>query len=179
MKCYLCQSLDHFARECPHHDAITNLISRRNDGKGKKGKGRGNGHGGTTQVNTTSTSGTSSSSIGAANDNANADKPASQETAMVASAFLSSDSHTADVWPCESGASSSMSNDGSAFLSLKLDRRPICLADGKVIYSRDLGLISFLFLQVMIPVARTNSPKSLDVPWRISSACGYGIRGSC
>jgi len=79
-----------------------------------------------------------------ANDNAGTGKSTSQETAGVASAFLSRNSHTADVWLCDSGASSSMSSDCSAFLSLKPDRRPIHLADGKVIYSKGLGSIRFL-----------------------------------
>jgi len=76
-----------------------------------------------------------------ANNNAGTGKLTFQETAGVASAFLSHDLHTADIWLCDSGASSSMSSDCSVFLSLKLDRHPICLADGKVIYSKGLGSI--------------------------------------
>ena len=37
-----------------------------------------------------------------------------------------------------------MSSVRSAFSSLKLDRRPIRLADGRVIYSEGLGSIRFL-----------------------------------
>jgi hypothetical protein len=67
-----------------------------------------------------------------------------QETAGVATTFLSHESRTADDWLCDSGASSSMSGARSAFSSLKSDRRPIRLADGKVIYSEGLGSIRFL-----------------------------------
>jgi len=46
--CSLCRSLDHIVEKCPHRDAITSLVARRNgggDGKSKKGKGRNNGPG--------------------------------------------------------------------------------------------------------------------------------------
>jgi len=149
--CFLCKSPNHFKKECPHRDAVANLISRRNsgsDGRGRRGRGHGNGYGGNGHTNVASTSnntnGNSTSTTTTANDNTNTGKSASQESAGVASAFLSCDLHLTDIWLCDSGASSSMSNACSAFLSLKPDRCPICLADGKVIYSSGLGSINFL-----------------------------------
>ena len=140
--CFLCKSPNHFEKDCPHRDAITNLISRRNgggDGRGRRGRGRGNGHSGNGHANVASTTNnmneTSTSPTTATNGNASANKSPSQESAGVASALLSRDSHLANIWLCDSGASSSMSCVRSAFSSLKSDRRPIRLADGKVIYS--------------------------------------------
>ena len=141
-KCFLCQSPDHFAKDCPHRDAIVSLVTRRNDSRGRRGRGCGNGFGSSTQAHTASSIRTSTSKT--ANHNAGTSKSTSQETAGVASAFLSCDLHTTDIWLCDSGASSSMSSNRSAFLSLKPDRHPICLADGKVIYSKGLGSIRFL-----------------------------------
>jgi hypothetical protein len=124
--CFLCRLADHFAKDCLHRDAIASLVTRRNgssDSRGRRGRGRGNSFGsGNTHVNaasSASSSGTNANST--TNDSSTAKKSTTQETAGVASAFLSRDSHTADVWLCDSGASSSMSSNQSTFLSLKPD----------------------------------------------------------
>jgi hypothetical protein len=75
---------------------------------------------------------------------ANAHDTAAQETPGVASLFLTSTLHLADDWLCDSGASSTMSGNRSAFRELKPDRRAIRLADGKLVYSAVLGAIRFL-----------------------------------
>ena len=72
------------------------------------------------------------------------DKPTSQEAAGVATTSLSHDSHNADIWLCDSGTSSSMSNHCSAFSSFRPDQRAIRVADGKVIHSRGGGTVRFL-----------------------------------
>jgi hypothetical protein len=64
-----------------------------------------------------------------------------QETAEVATIFLTSSSCLADAWLCDSGASSTMSSDCSAFWDIRLDRCVIRLADRKVVYSEGLGSI--------------------------------------
>jgi len=138
-KCFLCQSPDHFAKDCPHRNMIASLVTRCNDSRGRRGRGHSNGFGSSTQAHTASSIRTSTSTT--ANNNAGTSKSTSQETAKVASAFLSCDLHTADIWLCDSGASSSMSSDCSVFLSLKPDQHLIRLADGKVIYSKGLGSI--------------------------------------
>ena len=68
-KCFLCYSLEHFARECPHRDAITHLVNRRNAGSDGKGRGGGGDHGNSTQANAASTSGTTGTSANATDAN--------------------------------------------------------------------------------------------------------------
>jgi len=128
--CYTCKGTGHIAANCPHHEAITQLIVRRNaastHGHGK-GKWRSN-------------------TPGHANAATPSDTAASQpmkETAGVATLFLSSSSHLPNDWLCDSGASSTMSGTCSAFQNLKPDHWPIRLADGKVVYSEGSGSISF------------------------------------
>jgi len=154
--CHKCDQPSHYGRDCPHFNAIMWLIGQcigtstgtggnnggSNSGNGSNGYGnngggwhRGRGHGSNTaNANTTSTSSTANAMP----------TPTTQETAGVATAFLSHELCTTDNWLCDSGASSSMSSVRSAFLSLKSDRHPICLADGKVIYSEGLGSMRFL-----------------------------------
>jgi hypothetical protein len=124
---------------------ISNLVSQCNGssyGKGKKGKGHSSSSSNANlQANTASIAGTGSSTDTATGG---ASKPAIQETTRVASTFLYCDSHIADVWLCDSGASSSMSNDHSTFSTLRLAQHPIHLADGKLIYSKGVGSIKFL-----------------------------------
>ena len=121
--CFLCQAPGHNARDCPHHEAVVSLIHHHNHkGKGKRGRGRSNGNwngnwnGNSTGGGTNTQANAASSTTMPAND-----KPAYQEAAGVASASLSHDSCNADVWLCDSGASSSMSNTCSAFSSFRLD----------------------------------------------------------
>jgi hypothetical protein len=55
--CFLCRSTDHFAKDCPHRDAIASLVARRNgssDGRRRRGRRRGNGSGGNTHANAAS-----------------------------------------------------------------------------------------------------------------------------
>ena len=143
--CFLCQSSDHFAKDCPHRGAITSLVTKRNaDYRSRRGRGRGSSSGGLPRANA-ATSGPSTG-MTPTSDNAsdNANTAGTHETAGVATLLLSNELHVADDWLCDSGASSSMSGDRSAFLSLTADRRPIRLADGKIIYSRGLGPVQFL-----------------------------------
>jgi len=149
-RCHKCDQPGHYRRDCPHFDAIARLIGQcigastgagGNNGNGNSygnnggGRRRGRGRGGNTaNANTTSTSSTTNATP----------TLTAQETAGVATAFLSHELRAADNWLCDSGASSSMSGICSAFLSLKSDQCPICLADGKVIYSEGLGSMRFL-----------------------------------
>ena len=155
--CFLCDSSDHFARDCPHREAITQLVVRRNgnnngNGRGRRGRGNGNGNGNSNgaRANAASTSGTNAgttadgASTNTSTSTTNAGNTPAQESAGVATLFLTSSSHLADSWLCDSGASSTMSSDRSAFRDLKPDRRAIRLADGKVVYSEGLGSIHFL-----------------------------------
>jgi hypothetical protein len=138
--CFLCQSPEHFARDCPHREAIKNLVTNRNNGRGRgrgRGRGFGFGSGGASRANAAS-----SSTSTTPNDNAST--AGTQEVVGIATLLLSNESHVTDSWICDSGASCSMSGDHSAFQSLMADRRPIRLADGKVVYSKGLGPVRFL-----------------------------------
>ena len=142
MDCFLCWALGHIARDCPHCNAIVSLIHHCNhEGKGKRGRGCGN-----SNWNSNSTSSGTNMQANAASSMAMPanNKPAYQEAARVASASLSHDSRNTDVWLCDSGASSSMSNTHSAFSSFRLDQHAIHLADGKIIHSRGVGTVQLL-----------------------------------
>jgi len=107
--CFSCGKKDHFAHNCPHQEAIQQLVAKReNAGAGKfnkwKAKGRANA---ATATNTTATMGTTNAASG------NATR--TQEATSVATSFLSSEAHITHAWLCDTGASSSMSSDHSAF----------------------------------------------------------------
>jgi hypothetical protein len=143
--CHRCDQPGHFADACPHLEAIKQLISQCGNASSSNYRGsrhRGRGHNGTNTANASAT-GTGSGSNGNSSSNTAPTSPA-QETAGVASIFLSNESCIANNWLCDSGASSTMSSNCSAFLSLRADQCPIRLADGKVIYSKGVGLIDFL-----------------------------------
>ena len=67
-----------------------------------------------------------------------------QESAGVVTSFLSSHSPQTNHWLVDSGASSSMTGDHSAFLDIKPDQHAIRLADGRIIHSKGIGPIRFL-----------------------------------
>ena len=58
--------------------------------------------------------------------------------------FLLSHSPRADHWLVGSGANSNMTDDRSALLNVKPDRRAIRLPDGRVIYLKGISSIHFL-----------------------------------
>jgi hypothetical protein len=151
--CWTCGEKDHVACECPHREAVQQLVARRrnagngNGGRSWKGKGK------DTARNATGDNVRSGANVADAHNSTNTNNSANPNTtsadraceaAGVVALFLSNESHVADAWLCDSGASSSMSRDRSAFRSLADDRHTIRLADGKVIYSKGLGSIQFL-----------------------------------
>ena len=159
LRCHRCDQPGHFASDCPHVEAISRLVGQRigaGTGAGRGNNGNGNGYGGGNNANTNNFYGNgggrrrgrgrggntananaagTSAPGGPAGNTAPTSPTQDQETAGVATAFLSNESRVADDWLCDSGASSSMSCVHSAFSSLKSDRHLIHLADGKVIYS--------------------------------------------
>jgi transposase InsO family protein len=140
--CFSCGRRDHFVRECPHREAIQQLVNKReNAGNGKSGKWKGKG-----KANTTPTAAPAAPAASAApaDTSGNPAKPQDAKRASVATSFLSGETYVTHAWLCDTGASSSMSSDRSAFRHLAPDRRPIHLADGKVIWSRGVGSIHFL-----------------------------------
>jgi len=110
--CYMCKGTGHITANCPHHEAITQLIVRQNAAS-TRGRGKGK---------------WKNNIPGHANATTPSDTTASQptkETARVATLFLSSSSHLPNNWLCDSGASSTMSGTCSAFWNLKPDHWPI------------------------------------------------------
>ena len=162
-RCHRCDLPGHYARDCPHFDAISRLVGQRvgagtgagSSNSGASGNNGSNGNNGHNSHNGNNGSGrrrgrgrganAANANATTTNDNtAPTSTTPTQETAGVATTFLSHELRAADDWLCDSGASSSMSSNRSAFSSLKSDRRPIRLADGKVIYSEGLGSIRFV-----------------------------------
>ena len=137
--CHRCLQPGHFAKECPHAEALNKLVTHRLDPNRRKGKPRSQQGGSGTNANAAST--TPSSTAPKASTSAPAP---TQESAGVATSFLSSRSPRTDHSLIDSGASSSMTGDRSAFLSLQPDRHAIRLADGRIIYSKGVGSICFL-----------------------------------
>jgi transposase InsO family protein len=141
--CFRCLQPGHIAKACPHAEALDKLVSQRltpnaTSSKRKWNKARGQQGGTPTNANAATTSTTDNLS-----NNASMPTPG-QESAGVASSLLSSRSPRTDHWLVDSGASSSMTSNRSAFLNLKPDRRAIRLADGRVIHSEGVGSIRFL-----------------------------------
>ena len=156
--CFTCQLPGHLSKDCPHRDAIKNLVARHAGTgnasgrfvyiKGKKvwkayrNNGSTNGKGNpSTPASGTGASGTNAALVPSITNTSSAS--AAVESAGVATSFLLHTSHTSD-WLCGSGASSSMSGDRSIFLGLRKDWRAIHLANGSVIYSEGLGSVHFL-----------------------------------
>ena len=141
--CWLCGKKDNMQCNCPHQEATQQFVTKRRNG-GNGSNGNGNGGWGKSQKGK---GGVITSNTNAANTNvtnmSNTSTGKTNETAGVAT-LLSNESCITDIWLCDSGASSSMSRDHSAFKSLTTDWCLICLADGKVIYSCGLGTIEFL-----------------------------------
>jgi hypothetical protein len=151
--CWTCGEKDHVARKCLHQEVVQQLFARwqnagnSNGGRSWKGKGK------DTARNTTGDNARSSANIADVHNSTNVNNSANPNTtsadraceaAGVVALFLSNELHVTDAWLCDSGASSSMSGDRSAFRSLADDQHTIWLADGKVIYSKGLGSIQFL-----------------------------------
>jgi Zinc knuckle len=124
--CHKCDQRGHLSKECPYAEDIKRAVNTRISAAKKKGKARTN------------------AVANAADAGSSAASSSTQESAGVASSFLSHQSSSTDVWVCDSGASSSMSNSRSAFTTFRPDRRPIRLADGKIVYSSGLGSMRFV-----------------------------------
>jgi len=132
--CFSCGKKDHFTCNCPHQEAIQQLVAKReNASTSKSNKWKANA---ANAANATTTVGTTNATSG------NATK--TQEATGVATSFLSSEAHVTHTWLCDTGASSSMSSNHLVFQHLVPDWQPICLADGKVIWLCGLGSIHFL-----------------------------------
>jgi len=141
--CWKCDSPDHLSRDCPHAGAVKDLIAKRNAASHSGGGRR-------KYKQHPSTSGSNHNAMSTHSATANATSThsaaahASEESAGVATAFLIGSSPITDSWICDSGASSSMTGCRSAFAKLEPDRRPIRLADGKVIFSDGIGSVRFV-----------------------------------
>jgi transposase InsO family protein len=148
-QCHKCEQPGHLAKDCPFAEQFRQVVARQANGNRGGGRGHGRGRGGANSANSAnshaSQSGNSNgnSNGGSNGTSAASPAPASQETAGV-SAFPSHASGASNDWLCDTGASCSMSRDCSAFFDLRPDRRPIRLADRKVIYSQGVGSIRFL-----------------------------------
>jgi hypothetical protein len=150
-RCFLCNSPDHLACDCHRREAINQLVAHQsgnNTGRDRRHKGCGNGNSNSSTqanaANATQNASNPSTSTSTSTSTTNTIGAPTQETAGVATIFLTSSSRLADAWLCDSGASSTMSSDRSAFWDIRPDRHAIHLADGKVVYLEGLGLIRFL-----------------------------------
>ena len=115
--CHRCLQPGHFAKACPHAEALNKVVSNRLDPNKRKWKPRSQRGGATPASNTSNTSNTSNGT------NANTAATAStQESAGVATSFLLSHSPRTDNWIVDSGASRCMTSERSAFSDFKSDR---------------------------------------------------------
>jgi uncharacterized protein YidB (DUF937 family) len=103
--CWTCGDKDHVACECPHREAVQQLVARRrnagngNSGRTWKGKGK------DAARNTTGDNARSSANVADMNNSANVNTTSAdraRETAGVAALFLSNESRVADIWLCDS-----------------------------------------------------------------------------
>jgi hypothetical protein len=113
--CHRCEQPGHFTRDCPHFEAIAQLVSQCiGASTGNSGNGNGNGSNNNFSNNVGSWCRGRGCSGNAANANAastaSTTMPVSttQETTGVATIFLSHELHATDDWLCDSGASSAM-----------------------------------------------------------------------
>jgi hypothetical protein len=143
--CWTCGEKDHLSRDCLHREAVQQLITKRKNAGGGTHKSN-NSNNNNNNNNKGKGKGTAAAAATDAAAASSTPKPQSQDTesAGVATSFLSDGSHVTHTWLCDTGASSTMSGDRSVFRCLMPDRRPIRLADGKVIYLKGLGSIHFL-----------------------------------
>ena len=132
LKCHRCLLPGHFARECPHTEALNKTVANRT------GKHKWKPH---SQQGGNSSGNNSNTNANAAVTTTPTPNP---ESAGVATSFLSSHSPQADHWLVDSGASSHMTSNRSVLSNLRADRRAIRLADGRLIYSKGIGLVRFV-----------------------------------
>ena len=135
--CWKCDEPGHLASACPHAGAIKDIVAKRNAAYKEKQYNK--------KKSKTQTSSSSSSTTPAATANASATSDHhAPESAGVAACFLTTAASVSDDWLCDTGASCLMSGRRLAFLDLRVDQRPIRLADGMVIHSEGLGSIRFM-----------------------------------
>ena len=98
------------SRDCPHRDAVQELIAKRKNAGGNSHKSKWKGKGNATAA------------VAAADANA-ADKSQTQKAERVGlvAVFLSNEVHIAHAWLCDTVASSTMSGNRSAFRRLTPD----------------------------------------------------------
>ena len=103
--CHRCDQCGHLAKDCPFVEDIKRAVNTCMNAAKKK-------------AHTHAAANTANTVSGAMSSSAH-------ESAGVASSFLSHQSPSTDVWVCDSGASSSMSKNQSAFTNFRPDRCPI------------------------------------------------------
>ena len=127
--CWKCDLPGHVAASCPHASAIKDIVTKWNAAYREKKPRR------------SRNQATTSPSTSTANVTTSIPDTSHNETAGVATSFLSSVDPVTDDWLCDSGASCSMTSRQSAFLELREDRRPVRLADGMIIQSEGIGSV--------------------------------------
>ena len=140
LKCHHCLLPGHLVKECPHAEALDKTVANRISGRNKWKPRAQQGSSSLTGNGNANASATAASNV----KGNTAASTASQESAGVATSFLSSHSPQADHWLVDSGASSHMTGNRAALLDLKGDCRAIRLADGRFIYSKGIGSVCFV-----------------------------------